>query len=129
MKDHDYWRDKLDTDTFRITREAGTEYPFSGALLHQKSPGQFSCACCDTPLFTHEHKFDSGCGWPSFYDAIDWQRIDFIDDLSHGMVRIEIRCKNCDAHLGHIFDDGPAPTGKRFCVNSLSMQFHPEAKP
>ncbi|WP_111976733.1 peptide-methionine (R)-S-oxide reductase MsrB [Algibacillus agarilyticus] len=123
-KDNQYWLEKLDADTYHVTREGGTEYPFTGKLLHNKKSGEYLCVCCETPLFTHQHKFDSGCGWPAFHDAIDWQLITFIEDNSHGMKRTEIRCAECDAHLGHIFDDGPKPTGKRFCVNSLSLSFN-----
>lgn len=126
IKDNDYWRDKLDAETFRVTRECGTEYPGSGPLLHNKEKGEYLCVCCKTPLFTEQHKYESGCGWPSFFDAIDWSRINLLQDNSHGMTRVEIRCNHCDSHLGHIFDDGPQPTGKRFCVNSVSLDFKPE---
>ena len=106
--------------------EEGTEPPGSSELNHEKREGTYHCVNCDAKLFSSSTKYDSGSGWPSFYDAINHKSIKQIKDESMGMIRIEIRCSNCDAHLGHVFPDGPAPTGQRYCVNSLSMTFKGE---
>lgn len=119
------WRERLTEEEFRVCRESGTEMPFSGELLNVDSLGQYTCTCCQKLLFVSEHKFDAGCGWPSFYDEAAAGNIEYRQDPSHGMQRVEIVCANCDAHLGHVFDDGPKPTGKRFCVNSVSLKFVP----
>lgn len=121
------WKDKLTNLEFEICRKKGTEAPFSGKYTNFKEDGIFTCKCCDTPLFDSKAKFDSMSGWPSFFDSIDKECIDYQEDLSHDMYRIEILCKKCGCHLGHIFDDGPKPTKKRFCVNSLSLNFKKEA--
>ena len=112
----------LSQDQFEVTQNCGTEPPFSGELLYEKRDGIYSCVVCDFALFESEKKYESGTGWPSFYDALE-NTISTKEDNSYGMKRIEINCKNCDSHLGHIFPDGPNPTGQRYCVNSLSLNF------
>jgi len=118
----EYYKDKLSEAAFKVCRLAATEQPFTGKYNNHFDTGIYLCACCNTPLFTSESKFDSGCGWPSFFDSIN-KNIVYIEDLSHGMVRVEIQCQQCESHLGHVFDDGPKPSGKRYCVNSLSLTF------
>ena len=112
----------LSQDQFEVTQNCGTEPPFSGELLYEKRDGIYSCVVCDFALFESEKKYESGTGWPSFYDAIE-DTISTKEDNSYGMKRIEINCKKCNSHLGHIFPDGPKPTGQRYCVNSLSLTF------
>ncbi|MFC0141802.1 peptide-methionine (R)-S-oxide reductase MsrB [Erwinia mallotivora] len=106
-----------------VTQQRGTEPPFSGKLLHNKDDGIYHCLVCNAPLFLSASKFDSGCGWPSFYQPCSDEAVRYLEDDSHGMLRIEIRCGSCDAHLGHVFPDGPQPTGERYCVNSASLSF------
>ena len=116
-------KNHLSQEQFEVTQNCGTEPPFSGELLYEKREGIYSCVVCDFSLFESVTKFESGTGWPSFYDALD-DTITTKEDLSYGMKRVEISCRNCNAHLGHVFPDGPRPTGLRYCVNSLSLSFN-----
>ncbi len=117
-------KQSLNEMQYYVTQQQGTEPPFSGRLLHNKHDGIYHCLVCDAPLFNSITKYDSGCGWPSFYEPVSESAIRYLKDSSHGMERIEIRCGNCDAHLGHVFPDGPQPTGERYCVNSASLSFN-----
>ena len=119
------WRAELSEEEYRILREAGTEPPFSGEFVDHKADGSYVCAGCGAVLFDSETKFESGCGWPSFYDADDG-RIETRPDTSHGMRRTEVLCGTCGGHLGHVFEDGPDPTGKRYCINSVALEFEDE---
>ncbi len=120
------WKARLDPDQFRVLREGATEPAFTGKYVDEKSSGTYRCAGCRTELFSSEAKYDSRSGWPSFYEALDPEKVEERSDISHGMVRTEIVCASCGGHLGHVFPDGPQPTGLRYCVNSLSLDLDPD---
>ena len=120
-KTDEEWRKQLSPEAFSVCRQHGTEAPFSGKYYDYKGDGVYKCICCDAPLFEAETKFDSGTGWPSYYEAIE-DAVTEIKDSSHGMIRVEVRCASCDAHLGHVFPDGPEPTGQRYCINSVCLE-------
>ena len=119
------WREKLSPEQYQVLRQAGTERAFTGKYWDSKTDGTYLCAGCGQELFSSDTKFDSASGWPSFYQALDPEKIEESRDLSHGMIRTEVKCANCGGHLGHLFEDGPNPTGLRYCINSASLQLEP----
>jgi peptide-methionine (R)-S-oxide reductase len=125
-KTEEQWRAELSPEEYAVLRQAGTERPFTGELLDEHRNGIYSCRACGNELFRSETKFESHCGWPSFYDPANSEAVETLEDRSHGMVRVEVRCKRCGSHLGHVFPDAPqTPTGDRYCMNSISLRFEP----
>lgn len=122
------WRAMLSPEEYRVLREAGTERPFSGEYVDTDDPGAYRCRACGNPLFRSDTKYHSGCGWPSFFEPVSPDSVEERPDTSHGMTRTEIRCGRCGSHLGHVFTDGPEPTGLRYCMNSIALDFDPKSE-
>lgn len=120
------WRERLSPEQYQILRHAGTERPFTGEYENNKAAGEYVCAGCGAPLFTSDTKYNSGSGWPSYYEPVAPDAVEELRDTAHGMVRTEVRCAACEGHLGHVFPDGPQPTGLRYCINSASLDFKPK---
>ena len=126
-KSEQEWREQLTPDQFAVLREKATERPFTGEYVYAKDDGVYRCAACDLELFDAQTKFESGSGWPSFTDPANTENVELVEDRTHGMVRTEVLCRRCGSHLGHVFDDGPGPSGERYCINSLALKLDPTA--
>ena len=127
QKSEQEWREQLTPEQYHVTRRRGTERAFTGEYYNSKEPGTYRCTCCGQELFSSSAKFDSGCGWPSFFQPLSEENVENEADNSHGMRRTEVHCSRCNAHLGHVFDDGPNPTGLRYCINSVSIKHEPKS--
>jgi peptide-methionine (R)-S-oxide reductase len=127
-KTEEEWREELGPERYSVLRQAGTEAPFTGRYVHSKEDGMYRCGACKAVLFSSDTKFDSGSGWPSFTEPANAENVELIEDRGHGMVRTEVRCKKCGSHLGHVFPDGPGPTGERYCINSAALDLDTSSK-